>query len=332
MDYWGTDWIESVPYGSGYTREVYLPILRELKLGFIQIYGKGELGHTSFRSATHSEHPRLGKVVIGEQADLTPAAVAKAEGFVRRGGKLISTVASGHSPEMAKLLGIKVVQRGAADEAHAILRGDGSAGVFAPWDKLELVEAEQLYPAYLSSEHAALKAQPVNWSQAGLLDELNPEKAGFPAATVRKLGKGAAVHIPTSIFEVYWKYGYLDISAWLKEIIQAFQPSPFLRTDAYSYVEVVLRQKHGALLVHFINGNPGHDMSYVKTEDLFVDEIPSLGPITNWIRCAEQPRGVTWEPGGIAAETSWEDGVLKVVLPKLEIHTYLKVQGWSREA
>jgi len=268
--------------------------------------------------------------IVPEQPVITTEAVAKMEAFVRRGGKLISTGASINSPELAKLLGVRVVQRSAADEAHVILKDGAPAGVYAPWDKLELLEAKELYPAYLSSEHEKLKALPVNWCMSGLLDEVHPEKAGFPAATVRRLGKGMAVHIPTDLFSVYWKYGYPDILAWLKEIFKTSQPSPLFRTDAYSYVEVVLRQKAGALLVHFINGNPGRDLSYVKTEDLFVDEIPPLGPITSWIRCAQRPQEVTWEPGGITADASWENGVLKVVLPRLEIHTCLKVGGWSQ--
>jgi len=271
-------------------------------------------------------------IVVPEQPVITPETVAKLETFVRRGGKLLSTGASINSPELAKLLGIRVVQRSTTDEAHVILKGGGSAGVYAPWDKMELLEAEEFYPAYLSSEHDKLKSLPVNWCMAGLLDEVHPERAGFPAATVRRLGKGVAVHIPTNLFRVYWKYGYPDILAWLQEIFKGLQPAPLFHTDAYTYVEVVLRQKTGALLVHFINGNPGRDLSYVRTEDLFVDEIPPLGPIASWIRCSQRPQQVTWEPGGIAAETSWEDGVLKVILPRLEIHTCLKIQGWSQEA
>ena len=271
-------------------------------------------------------------VVIGEQPDITPEAVAKLEAFVRRGGKLICTGVSGHPTEMSKLLGIKVVQKGAVDEAHAIMKSGNPVGVYAPWDKLELVEAQELYPAYLSSEHEALKHQVVNWCQAGLLDEVNPERAGFPAATIRRLGKGVAVYIPTEIFTVYWKYGYLDILAWLREITQNLQPRPPLSNRRLHLCGSGSEAKAGALMVHFVNGNPGHDMSYVKTEDLFVDEIPSLGPITSWIHCAKRPKKVTWEPGGIAAETTWENGVLKVVLPRLEIHTCLQVQGWSREA
>jgi hypothetical protein len=39
---------------------------------------------------------------------------------------------------------------------------------------------------------------------------------------------------------------------------------------------------------------------------------------------------VTIEPGGEAAETNWENGVITVVLPRLEIHGCIKIQGWHR--
>jgi len=260
---------------------------------------------------------------------MTSQAVAALESFLNRGGTVVTTGASGHSPEMAKLLGIRIAQQNAADEAHVILKSGGSAGVYAPWDRVEMVEAKELYPAYLSSENENLKPLPVNWSTSGLLDERHPEPAGFPAATIRRFGKGAAVHIPTDLFTVYWKFGYLDILSWFREMFGNLQPDPLFRTDAQTYVEVVLRRKADALLVHFVNGNPGRDLSYARTEDLWVDEIAPLGPITNWIRSPQRPRAVTFEPDGVPAQSSWEDGVLKVVLPRLEIHTCLKIAGWN---
>jgi hypothetical protein len=271
-------------------------------------------------------------VVVPEQPVIPAKAVSELESFVRGGGKLLSTGASITSPELQKLLGVRLVKQGMVNEAHVILKNRGSTGVYAPWDQVELIEAEELYPAYLSSEPEKLKALPTNWSVAGLLNEENPQKAGFPGATVRKLGKGMAVHVPTDLFSVYWKYGYLDILAWMRELLDYLQPSPLFRTDAYSYVEVVLREKRDSLLVHFINGNPGHDLSFVQTEDLFVDEIPRLGPITFWIRCARRPEDITWEPGGSRVEATWQEGILQVVLPRLEIHTCLKVKGWQRSA
>ena len=171
---------------------------------------------------------------------------------------------------------------------------------------------------------------PPNYPINGMVDEENPEKAGFPAATVRRLGKGVAVHIPTEVFKVYWTFGYPDVLAWLGEVLHFLDPTPLFRTDSLSFVEVALRQKGDTLLVHFINGNSGRDLSYVRTNDLWVDDIPPVGPLTCFIRCSDKPGSASWEPGGEPADAIWSDGMLKVVLPRLEIHTCLKVPGWKR--
>lgn len=271
-------------------------------------------------------------IVVPDQDNLNAETVAKLEAFVRRGGKLLSTGSSIRSGEFQKLLGVALVKQGAVDEAHAFLKDGSPVGVNAPWDQLELRDAKELYPAFLSSYDAQTKDLPKAWSTAGEVDEKHPEKAGFPAATVRRLGDGMAVHVPCNLFDRYWKFGYPDILAWVREILDLLDPAPFFRSDAFSYVEVALRQRGNTLLVHLINGNPGRDLSHALTNDLFVDEIPPLGPITCWIRCARRPQEVTWEPGGAIAEISWENGLLKAVLPKLEIHTCLKVEGWQRGA
>ena len=66
------------------------------------------------------------------------------------------------------------------------------------------------------------------------------------------------------------------------------------------------------------------------TQDLWVDEIPAVGPITCRLRCAQRPQRVTLEPGGQQAEAQWENGVLTAMVPRLEIHTCLAVEGWRR--
>jgi len=176
-------------------------------------------------------------------------------------------------------------------------------------------------------ENEVVPRQPLNHR---VVDEANPEPAGFPAAIVRRLGRGVAVHIPTDFFDIYWRYGYPDLLAWLREILDRLQPGPLFHTDAPACVEVALRKKDAALLVHFVNGNPGRDLSHVNAKDLWVDDIPALGPITSWIRCAQKPGQATWEPGGKYAQTKWDNGALEFVLPRLEIHTCLKLEKWVR--
>ena len=54
-------------------------------------------------------------IVVPEQTALTAATVAQLETFVRRGGKLLSTGVSIQSPELQRLLGVKLVQAGRRD-------------------------------------------------------------------------------------------------------------------------------------------------------------------------------------------------------------------------
>jgi hypothetical protein len=280
-----------------------------------------------------TEDARYDLIVLPEQPDLTDETVAKLESFVRRGGKLLSSGTSIHSPALQSLLGVRLVAQGAVEEGHVFRKDRNPTGVYAPWDKLELRGAEEFYPLYLSWDHAneeILKSMPPNYPINGMVDEENPEPAGFPAATLRRLGKGVAVHIPTSVFSVYWTSGYPDIRLLLKEILDHLQPDPLFRTDAPCFVEVALRQKGDVLLVHFVNGNSGRDLSHVMTKDLWVDDIPPVGPITFHVEAAERPQTVIWEPGAKPASASWRDGKLTVILPSLGLHSCLTVTGWKR--
>lgn len=271
-------------------------------------------------------------IVLPEQEVLEPSTIERLELFVRRGGKLLSTGTCARTKQLQQLLGIRIDALAAVNEGHVFLKNRNPVGLYAAWDKCELIQSEEMYPMYLSAGASVLKTLPVNWSTAGEVDEKNPAPANIPAATIRRLGKGVIVHIPADIFGVYWEVGYLDILEWLREIVTRMDPQPLFRTDAYTYVEVALRQRSSTLLVHFVNGNPGRDLSMVHTEDLWVDEIPRLGPFTSWIRCGRRPGKCTWEPGGKLADVSWNDGVLQVTLPGFEIHTCLKIEAWQRPA
>ena len=271
-------------------------------------------------------------IVLPEQPELPADAAAKLETFVRRGGKLLSTGDSIASAELQRLLGVRLAERGAVTDGHVLRRDGEPSGVYAPWDRLEFTEAEEMYPLLLSWDAGNPRADeiPANYPITGMVDEEAPAPAGMPAATIRRLGDGLAVHVPTRFFGVYWRFGNPDMLAWLREILGAMDPQPLLATDAPSFVEITLRRKGNALLVHFVNGCGGRDISCVGSEDYWVDDIPPVGPITTSIRCATQPTSARWEPGGEPAETTWADGTLTVTLERLAIHTCLVVDGWNR--
>jgi hypothetical protein len=114
---------------------------------------------------------------------------------------------------------------------------------------------------------------------------------------------------------------------WLREVVEYLQPEPLVGTNAPSWVDLSLRRAaDGRLLVHFVNQNPGRDVTLLNTGDLWVDEIPEVGPFTCELRLAKMPQAVTWEPGGQKLEWTWQDGRLKATLPRFKFHGCLAVR------
>jgi len=91
---------------------------------------------------------------------------------------------------------------------------------------------------------------------------------------------------------------------WLREVVDYLQPEPLFRTDAPSWVDISLRRKDDSLLIHLVNGNPGRDVAKLGSDDLWVDEIPIIGP-----DYLSYPLRKT---GSGNAGTGWRDGRMVV--------------------
>ena len=183
-------------------------------------------------------------IVVPEQTGLIAATVTQLETFVRRGGKLLSTGISIQSPELQRLLGVKLVQAGIFTDGYVLLPDRSPAGVYAPWDQLELAGpgVSAALPRWDDTNPNVSKIRGC-YPITGMLDEENPERAGFPAATLRRLDQGVAVHLATRFFDTYWRFGNPDMLAWLRQVLAELQPQPLFETDALSFVEVSLRQR-----------------------------------------------------------------------------------------
>ena len=268
-------------------------------------------------------------LVIADQPSLTQEHAALLDRFVRGGGTLVTTGQTAQIPEIANLLGIKLVPDGSLNEGHVILSDGTPAGIYTMWSKLKLDGAEAWWKLYKSWDQDNPDFRfPLSYQITGMLDEENPEEAGFPAVTARKLGRGIAVHIAGDPFAEYWTYGYPTTRRFLAELLDRVQPIPRFQCDAPSWVEVALRVRPGELLVHFINGNPGRDLCQTDTSDLFVDEIPQFGPVATSVRCDRSPKEVFLDPGHQPLKYDWREGRLHFAVPSLHIHSCVRVRPW----
>jgi len=272
-------------------------------------------------------------LIVPDQAALAeagPEIFETLKTWVENGGKLLSTGTSIDNPAMQEILGVKLVNKAVISEGHILLPNGEPASAMQNWDRVETTDAESWFPLYHSwdDENIDMRHFAKNYPMDGVMDEENPHDAGFPAATLRRLGKGIAAHIPAAIFAEYWAYGEAPLRRWIGQMLDELQPEPLFSTDALCFVEVALRQKDDRLLIHLVNGNPGRDLACSWTDDLVVDDIPPVGPIECRVRCGEKPQTVTLEPGGENLPFEFAEGVLTVSVPRLEIHSCISVSPW----
>jgi len=98
-------------------------------------------------------------------------------------------------------------------------------------------------------------------------------------------------------------------------------PDPLVTVKGSHCVDVAVNRIGGKLAVNLINtAGPHADKSvYV------FDEIPPIGPLEIMVRLPEKPSGVKLEPEGADLDFEYRDGLLTLVLPRLEIHSIILI-------
>jgi hypothetical protein len=269
-------------------------------------------------------------LIVAGQAGLTAAHARLFERFVDQGGLLLTTGATARCPGMADVLGIRITGTDVLGEGHVLLKDGEPAGIVAGWDRVEPAGAETWWKLYQTSGPGDRpKWMRLSYPIDGMLDEEHPQEAsGMPAVTARRLGRGLAVHVAADPFAEYWRWGYPTTWRFVQEILQRMQPDPWFCCDAPTCVETSLRVRRGELLIHFVNGSCGQDMSHVEATDLYVYDIPALAPLRATVRCRHKPESVFLEPGHQPLPIQWNDGRLSVTLPPLKIHWCIRIRPW----
>lgn len=271
-------------------------------------------------------------LVLPEQPILDETTASKLEAYIRAGGNLLTSGCSIRSKHLQKILGVTAVREAALIDGHVLTRREPfgePTGIDAAWDEVKHgPDTDVLYPLYLSWDQFNPDAKLLenNWPMHGQIDEENPEPAGMPAAIMRTLGKGRVVHICTELFSKYRTLGDPQILRWVREILAFLQPRPFCHTNAPSWVDVSIRRDaHLNLLVHFVNQSAGRDLSSLRTDDLWADEIPEVGPLFVELRLPTLPGSVVWNPGAIELPFKYAGDVLRIEIPRFHIHGCIRV-------
>jgi alpha-L-fucosidase len=211
---------------------------------------------------------------------------------------------------------------------NLLLIGPGSAALFqAQLDVTAdggVVSAKDCRLAY-NGQEAAITGQ-VQKAKLGAgcrpLGEVRmSDGAAVPAAGICQLGRGKIAATSFTFGQGYGETRNDVMRRFLNDLARELFPSPMVEVKGSSDVDVVVGRQGDKLTVSLINTSGPHQSAPV------VDAISPVGPIDLTIRQATKPAKVTLEPAGISLPFGYQDGAIRVTVPRVDIHEIVVVEN-----
>ena len=245
--------------------------------------------------------PRLSDfpvVVAPEQTAMSEEMVQALKQYVAAGGRLLVSGAGAWPRFGAEFLGVSEGELAADAVYHLPVQGESIGVQSAQWRLVDVTSAQGL---------GTLAKTP------HLTEELLPN----PAATLNRVGKGWVAYIPCDIFREYDRSHFALVRQFIQGVLQALSGPLAVEIAAPSSMDVVLRQKEGQFILHFIN--------LIDCKNL---EIPTTGPVTVRLRLPAKPQKIdlAFEEGELTWKYISGEGLLEVEIPRVHIHAALVVE------
>ena len=269
-------------------------------------------------------------VILADQRYLPPELVSALEAWVADGGVLICTALTGTtSPDnrslncfaLEGLLGMQYVAR--YEQPHVYLRLTDARLAAGTLDMAHLLECPavlarpvaddvevlaELDRIYLRDDGEFL----LRWSPVGA-------PSGFPGITVRRVGKGHAAYVAAEIFHAYQVKNQWNMKHVAANLIRLLAPRLPIEIKAPAWLEVVHTRQEalGRELVHLINS---HGNRPVDGNGVCIEQVLPVCGVTVRLRRRERPKRVTSEPSGEALGWTWDEGIVTIQVPQVDIH------------
>jgi len=276
-------------------------------------------------------------VIIPDQRYLSPKVLDALGDWVRGGGVLLSAGFSGTLDRsytetgtfaLQDLLGVKL--EGRYEPSHAYIEVTDDRLKPRTLDMPHLAECPfalarpvsedvqtlaRLRKCYLRSDGEYL----LRWSPVG-------EDTGYPAITIRKVGKGWAAYIAGDVFHAYQVKNQWTLKHIVANLMRLTVDAPPVTVEAPAWLGVTLMRQpaRGRTLVHLVNHHGDHA---VDTNYRCVEEVLPVAGVRVTIACPSRPSKVTLEPGGEVPEWRYDEGVLRVEVPQVAVHVVVAVEG-----
>lgn len=281
-------------------------------------------------------------VILPDQRYLAPELAAALHDWTRAGGVLVATALTGTLDDafnptgkfaLESLLGVRY--EGLYDQPHAYLDITEPRLKAGTLDMPHLMEAVSVFARpiaddvrtlarlrklYLRSDGKFL----LRWSPAG-------EDSGYPAITLRPVGQGCAIYIANEVFRALHAKNQWVVKPIIGNLLRMTVSEPLVRVSAPAWLEISLMRQGAAdapggrerALVHLVNQHGDH---HPDAENRCTEQVLPVRDIQVELRVNARPAQVTLEPDGSAAQWSYAEGILTVIVPEVHIHRAIAIE------
>ncbi len=238
-------------------------------------------------------------IVVAECDYLEPAFKQQLVGYVKNGGSLLLV-----GPQAASLF---------ASELDVTLEA-------APREPRYLACGNALVPTRDLTQTPKLGTRAKAFGRLHATNDAN--SPAQPAASSAPLGKGTIAATYFSFSRGYLNERSPQMRAFLNDLTRQLFPMPMVEVKGSPDVDVSVNRLRGNLAVNLVNTSGAH----WDTKKPLVDSIAPVGPLELAIRAATKPAKITLQPEGESLAFEYRDGVARLTVPRLEIHSIVVVE------
>ena len=238
-------------------------------------------------------------IVVGECDSLEPSFKQQLVRYVANGGNLLAI-----GPQAASLF---------ASELDVTLEA-------AQRDPRYLACGEELVPTRDLTQVPKLGTRARAFGQLHATQDAT--SAAHPAASVTPLGKGRIAATYFSFSRGYLESRSPKMRAFLNDLTRQLFPNPIVEIRGSQDVDVSVSRLPGRMAVNLVNTSGAH---WDPKKPLF-DAIAPVGPLELAIRTPKKPAKITLQPEGQPLVFEYQNGVAKLSVPRLGIHSIVVVE------
>jgi len=252
------------------------------------------------------EHHLTGKmdkyplIIIPECDYLEPAFIEELKKYVSSGGHLLIM-----GTETAKLfkneLGIKFLKTLNEDEAF-YASGNKIGAIRSSIDSVEVNPGVKVLSTFYNGSDFRLKGKMI-------------------ASTENSIGKGKVAGVYFNAGSDYLEYKSPVLRDYISRIINDLYPDQLVKVSGSHLVHVTVNKLNNKMYVNLINIAGEH----INQNAIGYDEIPSLKDLKVSINTVQRPAKIVLQPEGRELIVDFQNGVSKVIIPELKIHSILEV-------